>query len=76
MKEDENHKIVDEGRTEEGNIFSMKYEPPSVQNPVYVKLAGQPTQKFTDQLELGRILRDQYHVRNVADITSCSTCHR
>jgi hypothetical protein len=76
-KEDETGRIISEGRTDDSNIFSMAYEPPSAQNPVYVKLApNQPVKKFTDQMELGRVLRDQYHLRNVADITSCSTCHR
>jgi hypothetical protein len=76
-KEDEKtHKVIEEGRTEEGNIFSMTYEQPTAQNPVFVKLPGRPTQAFHDQLELGRVLRDEYHLRSVADITSCSTCHR
>jgi hypothetical protein len=31
---------------------------------------------YTDQLALGNVLKGQYHVRTVEDITSCSTCHR
>ena len=31
---------------------------------------------FTDQLALGKMLKQQYHVRTVEDITSCNTCHR
>jgi hypothetical protein len=54
----------------------MAYEQPTRQNPVFVKLPGKPIRAFRDQLELGRVLRDEYHLRNVADITSCSTCHR
>ena len=76
-KEDEKtHEVTEEGRTQDGNIFSMTYEPPTEQNPVFVKLPGKSTKAFHDQLELGRVLRDEYHLRNVADITSCSTCHR
>jgi hypothetical protein len=29
-----------------------------------------------DQLEQGRKLASEYHIRSVADLTSCSTCHR
>src|SRR5215471_2227062 len=77
VKEDETGKIIEEGRTLDGNIFSMTYEPPSDQNKVYVKLApDKPVQRFTDQMELGRILHDQYQIRSVPDLTSCSTCHR
>ena len=29
-----------------------------------------------DQLEQGRKLANEYHIRSAADLTSCSTCHR
>jgi hypothetical protein len=31
---------------------------------------------YTDQAELGTDLLKKYNVRNVKDITTCSTCHR
>jgi len=31
---------------------------------------------FTSQFELGKALREKYHLRTTQDITSCSTCHR
>jgi len=53
------------------SVFDMTYEQPSSDKPV--TLSGQ---KFTDQLALGKFLKNQYHVRSVRDITSCNTCHR
>ena len=32
--------------------------------------------KFTDQMELGRYLTTQYHIRNPEQLSSCETCHR
>src|SRR5271156_660844 len=36
--------------------------------------AGSKT--FTDQMELGRYLTEQYHIRPPNELTSCETCHR
>jgi hypothetical protein len=33
-------------------------------------------QKFTDQMELGRYLTAQYHIRTPEQLSSCETCHR
>ena len=33
-------------------------------------------QKFTDQIELGKYLTAQYHIRNPEQLSSCETCHR
>jgi hypothetical protein len=33
-------------------------------------------QKFTDQMDLGRYLTTQYHIRPPYELTSCETCHR
>ncbi len=33
-------------------------------------------QKFTSQIELGRYLTSQYHIRPPNELTSCETCHR
>jgi hypothetical protein len=52
-------------------VFNMRYEPPSSFNP----LSFEGTQYF-DQLSLGLDLIKKYNLRSVADITSCSTCHR
>ena len=53
-------------------VFNMDYREPSVNSPV--KLADGQT--FTDQLELGKVLKRSYNVRSVEAITSCNTCHR
>jgi Cytochrome c7 and related cytochrome c len=52
-------------------VFNMRYERPSSDKPA--KLDGK---KYTDQLSLGTDLVHKYNLRSVADITSCSTCHR
>jgi len=52
-------------------VFNMRYEVPSSEKPVTVM--GTP---YTDQIELGTALKQQYKVRSVNDITSCNTCHR
>jgi hypothetical protein len=56
-------------------IFNMQYLQPSSEHPVEVLLEGQK-KSFTSQLELGKALRETYHLRTTQDITSCSTCHR
>src|ERR1700751_1249393 len=33
-------------------------------------------EKFTDQMELGKYLTAQYHIRNPQQLSSCETCHR
>jgi Cytochrome c7 and related cytochrome c len=52
-------------------VFDMTYQQPSSSRPVVVN-----GEKFTDQIALGTYLKQQYHLRSVRDITSCSTCHR
>jgi hypothetical protein len=52
-------------------VFNMKYEQPSGAKPVSVDGA-----EYIDQLSLGKDLVRKYKLRTVADITSCSTCHR
>jgi hypothetical protein len=32
--------------------------------------------KFTEQIELGKYLTAQYHIRNPEQLSSCETCHR
>lgn len=52
-------------------VFNMRYEQPSTLNPLSVD-----GHEYTDQLALGKDLVKKYKLRTVADITSCSTCHR
>jgi hypothetical protein len=52
-------------------VFNMRYEPPSSDKPLTVE-----GRQYTDQLALGTDLVHKYNLRSVADITSCSTCHR
>jgi len=33
-------------------------------------------QKFTSQMELGKYLTAQYHIRRPEELSSCETCHR
>ncbi len=48
---------------------------PSVSEASPVLLPGS-YQKFTSQIELGRYLTAQYHIRTPNELTSCETCHR
>ena len=52
-------------------VFNMRYEQPSGDKPLTVD-----GKQYTDQLALGTDLVHKYNLRSVADITSCSTCHR
>ena len=52
-------------------VFNMRYEQPSSSQPVIVD-----GKAYTDQDSLGSDLVMKYNLRSVADITSCSTCHR
>jgi hypothetical protein len=33
-------------------------------------------EKFTNQMDLGKYLTTQYHLRNPEQLSSCETCHR
>jgi Cytochrome c7 and related cytochrome c len=52
-------------------VFNMRYEEPSSSKPVVVD-----GREYSDQLSLGADLVKKHKLRSVADITSCSTCHR
>jgi hypothetical protein len=52
-------------------VFNMRYEEPSSDKPINMGRT-----EYTDQISLGRALVREYKLRTVADITSCSTCHR
>jgi Cytochrome c7 and related cytochrome c len=65
------HRNADEYLRPRSQVFNMRYEPPSTSQPVVVD-----GKEYTDQISLGRDLVKKYKLRTVADITSCSTCHR
>ena len=65
------HRAPEKNLRPRDQVFNMRYEPPTAENPV----AFNGT-KYMDQLSLGTALKDQYHLRSKQDITSCSTCHR
>ena len=73
---DKSGNIVDQGRTKDDTIFDMKYQQPGHDVTVYAKLADGKVWAFKNQMTMGKKLMDEYHVRNVKDITSCNTCHR
>jgi hypothetical protein len=52
-------------------VFNMEYQQPASGEPVCFD-----GKDYTDQKALGMALVAKYHLRNVTDITSCSTCHR
>jgi hypothetical protein len=65
------HRAPDKYLRPRDQVFNMRYEPPSTDQPL--SLDGQ---EFTDQRTLGKYLIQKHNLRTVADITSCSTCHR
>ena len=52
-------------------VFNMRYEQPSSFKPIVMD-----GKEYADQISLGTDLVKKYKLRTVADITSCSTCHR
>jgi hypothetical protein len=49
----------------------------TVGNPLPMQLAMPASyQKFTSQMELGKYLTAQYHIRTPEQLSSCETCHR
>jgi hypothetical protein len=65
------HRAPDKYLRPRDQVFNMRYEQPSGNNPV--EFGGQ---RYVDQLALGKDLIHQYKVRKPLEITSCSTCHR
>ena len=53
-------------------VFNMQYQQPSTEHTVAISTGN----SYTSQFELGKALRQKYHLRTEQDITSCSTCHR
>ena len=65
------HRAPEKNLRPRDQVFNMRYEEPSSGNPIMVD-----GKTYTDQISLGRDLVTKYKLRTVADITSCSTCHR
>ena len=65
------HRAPEKNLRPRDQVFNMRYEEPSSAKPITVD-----GKTYTDQISLGRDLATKYKLRTVADITSCSTCHR
>jgi hypothetical protein len=65
------HRAPDKYLRPRDQVFNMRYEQPTAEKPITVD-----GKQYTDQRELGVDLIQKYKLRTVADITSCSTCHR
>jgi hypothetical protein len=65
------HRAPEKFLRPQSEIFSMKYQPPTLESPVTIQ-----GEDFTSQEALGRHLVKQNHLRRVEGLTSCSTCHR
>jgi len=65
------HRAPEKNLRPREQVFNMRYQEPSNDTPVVVD-----GQSYTDQISLGQTLVKKYKLRTVADITSCSTCHR
>ena len=65
------HRAPEKNLRPRDQVFNMRYEEPSSAKPIMVD-----GKTYTDQITLGRDLVTKYKLRTVADITSCSTCHR
>ena len=65
------HRAPEKNLRPRDQVFNMRYEEPS--SAKAIMLDGKT---YTDQISLGHDLVTKYKLRTVADITSCSTCHR
>jgi Cytochrome c7 and related cytochrome c len=65
------HRAPEKNLRPREQVFNMRYQQPTRDLPVVVDGTA-----YTDQLSLGKVLVEKYHLRSVLDITSCSTCHR
>jgi hypothetical protein len=64
-KEQSGTELQPHPRNEPGSVSDM----PVIAMPVSY-------QKFTDQIDLGHYLMQQYHIRRANELSSCETCHR
>ena len=65
------HRAPEKNLRPRDQVVNMRYEEPSSAKTIMVD-----GKTYTDQISLGRDLVTKYRLRTVADITSCSTCHR
>jgi len=65
------HRAPEKNIRPKSEVFNPYYEPPSATH--VVKVNGV---EYRDQLEMGRRLKDDYHIQPLATLQSCSTCHR
>jgi len=65
------HRAPEKNLRPRDQVFNMRYEEPSSAKPIMID-----GKTYTDQISLGRDLVTKYKLRTVADITTCSTCHR
>ncbi len=77
----ETPKPLSQGREKSGSGVSMQphslYGSHSVTDgPPFGVAVPASYQKFTSQMDLGRYLTAQYHIRTPNELASCETCHR
>jgi hypothetical protein len=65
------HRAPEKNLRPREQVFNMRYQQPTADSPV-----AMDGKTFLDQQSLGLYLVKKYKLRTVADITSCSTCHR
>ena len=65
------HRAPEKNLRPRDQVFNMRYQQPTTDNPVLFD-----GKSFSQQDSLGMYLVKKYKLRTVADITSCSTCHR
>ena len=65
------HRAPEKNLRPRDQVFNMRYQQPATDNPVLFD-----GKSFSQQDSLGMYLVKKYKLRTVADITSCSTCHR
>lgn len=69
-----------QGRPQSG--FPMQPHPveggegQTVTSPLPFQIQAASYQKFTSQMELGKYLTAEYHIRRPEELSSCETCHR
>ena len=57
-------------------ITSMTFKPADYANPETGEKKNPDTGKPYTQAEIGKLMKDKYHVRDALTLTSCSICHR
>ncbi len=65
------HRDVESVLRPREEVFNMAYQPPSSAKPVMFD-----GKSYTKQAELGKAIKEKYHLRTTLELTSCETCHR